>query len=179
MSESNEGINGIDSIRIGGKKIDELPIAEAALTKQQWPLIIKSDKENKIVNIKARYPKQTVAWIDGAIRECEDSIKKIRSLKDSQQAMINEYTGLISLCKHRDNEIARTKSEEKILELKKQFPPYNVRAMKQQIQQCNEAIFRSDGVIDKEHKSIFELKELRTQCAKRNEELKALGEYIG
>jgi len=166
---------GIESIRLGGMTLDELPIAEGALTKQQMPSVINAYKDNTIVNIKAKYPKQTVAWIDGAIRECEDSIRNIRKLKDAQHKMIGEYTGFISLCKHRDNEIKKTDSEERIKELKVLFPPYNVMAMKTQIQLCNEAIYRSDNVIDKEHESISELRELRVKCAKRDEELKALG----
>lgn len=186
---SNEGQTGVESIRIGGNKIDELPIAEAAITKQQWPDIIKASKDNVIENVKARYPKQTIAWIAGAIRECNDSIKRVRNLAVSQQKMIDDYLGHISLCEYRDKEICRTEEKyllgaddadikQEIKELKLRFPPYNVDAMRIQIKQCREAIERSNEVIDKEHDSISKLKELHVQCTKRDNELRELGEKV-
>ena len=178
MGKSNEGVTGVESIRIGGMTFDQLPIAEAALTKQQLPGILEDARENKIVNIKAQYPKQTVDWINGAINECNASIKNVRDLIGRQRVMIEEYTGFISLCRHRDKELMKlhdTEDADKIKALKKQFPLYNVKAMRQQVQQCNEAIYRSDKVIDQEHASISELKELMVKCEKRDVELKALG----
>jgi len=172
---SNIGQTGLESIRIGGMKIDNLPIAESAITKQQMPEVDASIKRNKLGNIIAKYPKQTVDWVKGAIKECEDTIKKIRALKEQQQKMIDEYTGHISLCDYRDKEIAKTTDMTKIADLKLKFPPYNVESMKQQIVQCKEAIIRSDGVIDSEHKSIAELRDLLTVCKKRDEELKPFG----
>lgn len=185
MSE-NIGETGVKSIRLSGMRIDELPIAEAAITKQQWPEIIKKANDNSIGNIKAQYPKQSVAWIKGAVRECEHSIKRIRALSSSQQTMIDDYTGHISLCEYRDKENHRinksdkTEDEKKSLmkELNLRFPPYNVEAMRIQIKQCKEAIERCDGVIDKEHKSISELRELLVKCTSRDNKLKALGESV-
>lgn len=171
---SNIGKTGVDSIRLGGRAVDELPIAEAAITKQQLPGVFEADRQNRVTNIKAKYPKQTVAWIDGAISECNDTIKNIRGLKGSQQKMIDDYTGFISLCKHRDKELKILTDPKEIAQLKRKFPPYNVKAMRRQIKQCKEAIERADGVVDKEHASISELNELRVQCVKRDEELKAL-----
>ena len=175
MSESNMGQTGLESIRLGGMKIDSLPIAESALTKEQMPVIQESIKRNELGNIIAKYPKQTVDWVKGAIRECEDTIKKVRALKGQQQTMIDEYTGHISLCSYRDKEIAKTDDKGKIADLKLQFPPYNVEAMQQQITQCKEAIERSDGVIDKEHNAIADLKKLLTTCQQRDKELEPFG----
>ena len=177
MGRSNEGVTGVESIRLGGMTFDELPIAEAALTKQQLPVILEDARENKIVNIKAKYPTQRIDWITGAINECNDSIRRVRELIDRQRAMIEEYTGLISLCRHRDKALLKLNAnadESEIKALKKQFPLYNVKAMRQQVQQCNEAIYRSDKVIDQEHASISELKELMVKCKKRDAELKVL-----
>jgi len=178
MGRSNEGLTGVESIRIGGKKIDELPIAEGALTKLQMPTILADARDNKIVNIKAKYPTQSVPWINGAIREANDTIRRVRDLISRQRTMIEEYTGFISLCRHRDKALLKLDtdaSEDEIKSLKKQFPLYDVKAMRQQIQQCNEALYRSDKVIDQEHDSIAMLKELMVDCKKRDAELKALG----
>lgn len=176
--DSNEGTIGIDSIRIGGMKLDNLPIAEGANAKQQWAGIQEADKANTIVNISAKYPKQSVAWVTGAILEAEDTIRRVRDLMVRQQTMINEYIGHISLCEHRDREIAKTDDVDKIKALRLQYPPYNVDAMNVQIRLCKEAIERSNTVIDKEHDSIFELKELRSQCELRDSELKPYGVIV-
>lgn len=177
---SNEGILGIESIRLGGMTLDNLPIAEGALTKAQMPDIIAADKKNTIDNIIAKYPKQTVAWVRGAIRDCEVTIKNVRGLKVGQNTMINEYSTHIGLCVHRDREVAKLNAENpadlvEIKKLKLQFPPYNVKAMKQQIEQCKEAIERSDIVIDKEHSDIATFKELLTTCMQRDKELAEFG----
>jgi hypothetical protein len=174
----NIGKEGVESIRLGGMSMDELPIREAALTKQQLPAVRETIKRNKLGNIIAKYPKQTVDWVEGAIRECEATIKNIRALMERQQTMIDEYNVHIGLCDYRDKEIALLdgeKDKEAIKELRLKFPPYNVDAMKQQIVQCKEAIQRSNDVIDKEHASIAELKELLVKCKMRDEELKPFG----
>lgn len=172
---SNQGQTGFESIRLGGMSIDELPIREAALVKEQLPAVQENIKRNKLGNIIAKYPKQTVAWIEGAIRECHATMKNIRALMERQQTMIDEYTVHITLCDYRDSEIEKTDDEEKIKELRLKFPPYQVPAMKQQIIQCKEAIQRSNVVIDKEHDSIAELKALLVKCQQRDEELKPFG----
>ena len=177
---SNQGQTGLESIRLGGMSIDELPIREAALVKEQLPAVHETIKRNKLGNIIAKYPKQTVAWVEGAIRECHATIKNVRALMERQQVMIDEYTGHISLCQYRDSELKKldgrkNKDKEKIRELRLKFPPYQVPAMKLQIRQCQEAIQRSHQVIDKEHASIFELKKLLAVCQQRDEELKPFG----
>lgn len=175
---SNVDQTGVDSIRLRGMKVDELPIAESAITKQQMPMVYANDRENKIANIIAKYPKQTVDWVKGAIRECQDNIGRIRNLVTEQRKMINDYSGHISLCEHRDREISKLdldKDAEEIKSLKLRYPPYNVGAMEQQITQCNEAIERSDRVIDEEHNSVSKLRELIQQCMLRDAELKPFG----
>ena len=179
QKDSNKGTTGLESIRLNGMKIDNLPIAEGAHTKAQWADIQEADKQNTITNIRAKYPTQTVAWVTGAIREAEDTINRVRNLSAGQQQMINEYTGFISICEFRDQELAKTDDPEKIKELKAKFPMYNVKAMKTQIKQCKEAIERSAKVIDGEHKSISELRELKNTCEKRNAELKPYGVTVG
>lgn len=175
MSKSNIGQTGPESIRLGGMSIDQLPIAAAAHAKQSMPDFLKSNRQNKIDSIIGAYPKQSVDWIDGAIRECMHNLNNVRLLIAGQNKMINEYMGQISMCKHRDKLLAKTTNKDEIKALKKQFPLYDVKAMKQQVKQCREAINRSDEVIDKEHESIAELRELRAKCVERDEKLAELG----
>ncbi len=177
---SNIGKEGLESIRLGGMSFDQLPMRESVLAQEQIPAVKETIKRNKLGNIIAKYPKQTVDWVEGAIRECQATIKNVRSLMERQQTMIDEYTVHITLCDYRDSEIKKldgrkNKDKEKIKELRLKFPPYQIPAMKQQIVQCKEAIQRSNEVIDKEHLSISELRELLVKCKQRDEELKPFG----
>ncbi len=184
--KSNIGQTGIESIRLGGMQVSDLPIAEAHDATQQMPIAIESDRQNKISFIKEKYPTQTIGWLDGALKECEATIRNVQGLITEQSNMINAYSGHISLCEHRDKSIERIKASDRssedaeieIKELELQFPPYDVAAMKQQIIQCNEAISRSNSVIEAEHKSMAEIRDVKAQCLKRDAELKSLGVTI-
>lgn len=178
MGQNNKGLNGVESIRLGGMSIDKLPIAEAAITKQQWPSILEDNRRQEADNIAAEYPKTSIKFCMARIEECEQNIQRIRELKSGQNKMINEYTSQISLCQFRDSQLAKLNAETdkaQMDKLKQDFPAYDIEAMKQQITQCEEAIVRSDEVIDKEHASIAELKELIAQCKVRDEKLKPYG----
>lgn len=181
---SNIGQIGIESIRIGGMTLDTLPMAEAAITKQQWAAKEADQKRQEVENILAESPHQKVDYLESRVVECTENIKRIRSLKDEQQKMVDEYTAQIGLCAHRDKEIAKLDpasafDKDKIKELKKQFPPYNVVEMQKQIDQCREAIKRADSVVDQEHLSIAELKEVAALCRQRDKKLEPYGVTVG
>ena len=178
----NIGITGIDSIRIGGMTLHTLPMAEAAITKQQWSQVQADAARQEVENILAEYPSQTIAYLNSRVRECHDTIERIKKMKADQQRMIDEYSVHIGLCSHRDREIAKldpVKDAEAIKKLRLDFPPYDVGAMKQQIEQCKEAILRADTVIDAEHASIVEMKQLITKCEQRDALLAPYGVKVG
>ena len=179
----NIGITGTDSIRIGGMKICDLPIAENALTRPQIPLAEDTERQSKINDIIAGSPTQRVSYLESRIIECQANVVRISEMKSQQQAMISEYISQISLCKFRDKEIAKiaeddNERDKKIKDLNKQFPPYNVEAMEKQIVQSTEAIERADGVIANEYNSIAELRELLGLCQQRDNQLRSLGVTI-
>lgn len=179
---SNIGQTGVESIRINGTTVDNLPLREQAVTREQMPAVRENDRQNQINAIKAAYPEQRVNYLQGCIVECKDNIKRVRELKAGQETMINEYSVHIGLCDHRDRLIAKLdaeKDKEEIRKLKLQYPPYNVKAMKQQIEQCKEAIIRADVVVDKEFASISELNETIYKCQERDQKLKQLGVDVG
>jgi len=180
---SNKGKKGVESIRVGGMTLDTLPIAEGAYTKEQWPGVVASNRQQEIENIKAEYPKGKIVYFDARIQECKDNIKRIKQLKIDQQKMIDEYTAHISLCRHRDKMIRKCdenteEGKTRIKELQLEFPPYNVAAMQDQIQQCRDAIYRADGVVDAEYASITELRAAITKCEERDRKLAAYGEDL-
>ena len=173
---SNKGVYGPDSLRLNGKKVDELPIAEARQVIDQLPMVNAMDRMNQIEDIKAKYPKQEVAWIDGAYRECNGNMHAVRDLAARTQQQIDEYMGHIALCKHRDKLIGQANGDKiKLKEINAQFPPYNVKAMKQQIAQFRQTINRCNDVVDQEQTTMEELKTLRSKCVERDEKLKSLG----
>ena len=178
----NIGETGLASIRIGGMKLDTLPIAEAAIAKQQWSEKQAEDTKNKIEAILGKYPKPSVAYLNSRITESQENIQRIRKLKSDQEKMISDYSGHISMCNYRDTELAKLdpeKDEEAIKDLKRRYPPYNVKAMKDQIQQCKEAMFRCDLVVDAENESIAELSGTLALCKQRDSELKQFGVKVG
>jgi CRISPR/Cas system-associated endoribonuclease Cas2 len=179
-SRGNVGVEGVASIRIGDMQICDLPIAESAIAKQQIPIAEDTERQNKINNILAGYPTQKISYLEGRINECRTNVERITQMKAEQSAMISEYTSQITLCKFRDEEIARIddddpEKDEKIKALFKRFPPYKVDAMNQQITQSNETIERGDAVIAQEYKSITELSEIKTLCEQRDIKLRHLG----
>lgn len=178
MAKSNIGQTGVESIRIGGRTIDELPIAEAAHAKAGLAEFLKTDHDNKIAAVRAKYPDTPMASIDAFLTECKENLKRTRDFIANIEGRKNEYAGLIGLCKHRDKMIAQldpVANAEEIRGLRKQFPPYDVAAMRQQIKQFEESIEQGHTVCGKEMESINELNKLRIECEMRDKELAALG----
>jgi hypothetical protein len=179
----NVGVEGVQSIRIGDMQICDLPIAESAIAKQQLPLAEDTERQNKINNILAGYPKQKVSYLESRIKEAEVNVMRIGQLKSEQSALISEYTSQIALCKFRDEEIARIADDDpekdsKLKDLFKRFPPYKVDAMNQQIVQSTETIERSDEVIAQEYAAIADLREIKALCEQRDIKLRHLGAKV-
>ena len=168
---------GRDSIRINGKSIDELPMVAEAHAKQELIKFMKTDRENKIGAIKARYPRASIAYLDSRIEESKLNMKQTLSLRTQEETRISDYMGHISLCRHRDKLIAKLDPSNEtdanmIKKLRKEYPLYNVAAMEQQIKQSRQALTAVDEVMQKEQDSIVELKETIVRCQQRDLELK-------
>ncbi len=181
LQDSNIGVTGPASVRLGGKRIENLPIAEGARAKEQLPAVYEADRQSKIEAVKARFPRASVLYLESRVKECQENIERVHKFRGDQQSKISEYTSQLAMCGYREKEIAAIPSddpdrEEKIKDLKKRFPLYDVGAMKAQITQFEEGCKRCDSVIDQEHQSIAELKEVIGRCKQRDLELKNLGE---
>ncbi len=179
--QDNIGKEGIDSIRIDGMPINSLPMVPLAHAKLQWPEVRKTQRQNKINNIKAKYPTQRVSYLESRIKECNENIVRIQKMIGDNQQLMQEYTGLIALCDIREKEIARIPEdapdrEDRIKEWMQRVPPYNIDAMRQQVKQFQESIDRATEVIAQEYKSIAEFNEVLGLCKQRDLELRNLGE---
>lgn len=179
MRDKNIGKEGFDSLRINGSKLDNLPLGQGEKAKLGLPDFLKTDKETKENNIRARYPKVSVDYIRGTLKECNQNIERVKQMKKDLQEKIAEYTMLITQGQIRDSQIESFDKEnpehkEKIKELLKQFPPYNMQALKEQIGQFEESIERCDAVIEKEYGSIAEFTKNLALVEQRDRELKAI-----
>lgn len=175
---NNIGEVGPKSIRIGGMKLDQLPIAEAAHAKFQMPDVARTEIQNKIEIILAKYPRPRVDYVKSRITECQENIVRVQKTKVEQDEMIRDYNGHISLCEFRDKEIAKLDpkaDKAAIKDLRLRFPPYNVAALQQQIVQCGESKQRCDDVIQQENDSIHEFSEALGLCEQRDRELRQYG----
>ncbi len=173
---SNIGQTGVESIRIGGMLISDLPMAELASARTQIKLALDTERQSKIDGVVKASPTQSIDYLESRAKEATHNVKRIQDMKEREQKTINEYLGTIKLCEHRDREIAKFPIREK--ELKLQFPPYNVDAMRQQIVQSTETMVRCDDVIAQEYRSIAEIREVIGRCKARDIELRNLGVHI-
>lgn len=185
--DSNIGEVGVESIRIKGKRIEDLPLGQGNQAKEQLPAAIEQERINKIEGINAKYPTLRIDYIDSRINECKQNIERVQGTMAEQATMISEYEGHIAMDKYRNGEIQKwedkfllneidaetLKAEKKALF--KRFLPFKVPALEQQIVQCNEAIERCNGVIKAEHDSIAEFTEARALCKQRDIELAEYG----
>ena len=183
----NVGQVGIESIRIGGRKIEELSLAEGAHARPQLTVAREVEKRNKIANILARYPEQKVPYLQSRIKEAEENIVRVTKVQANETKLIDDYKGYISLCLYRDKEIARITADnalsleehtKQVKALYKQFPPYKIEAMETQIKQSQQSVKRVNDVIDKEHHTIRQFTEVMGLCMARDLELKAIGVTI-
>lgn len=165
----------VDSVRLGGMTVDKLPIGERARTLPQLKAVEDNQKFRDAEGIKAEYPPQTVAYCVTKIAESKENQLKITAMRDKAMADILSYKMLIKDCANRDRLLGLTKDTDAIKALKKEFPPYDVKAMQVQIKQFEETVTRCDGVIDAEVDAIQKFAGLQTICEQRDTKLKALG----
>lgn len=184
--DSNIGEIGVESIRIRGKKIENLPLGQGNEAVAGLAAARAAERLNNINTINADYPKHRIDYLLSRINECRENITRINNTIGQQSTMINDYKGHIGLCTYRDKEMAKLEDASKltlgeddykaqIKDLKKRFPPYNVDAMNKQIVQCNEAIERCNDVIKQENDSINEFEGVLALCRKRDIELAKWG----
>jgi len=173
---NNIGEIGSKSIRIDGQRISELPIGQGNEAKDGLPGFLKTDRENKASVIRAKYPTQNADYLKASIRECENNIVKIKEFKLELKGKISEYQKMVSNCEFREREMALYDAHnpndfEAMKGLRLKYPPYDIEAMNKQIYQFQEAVERSDDVIEKDYNSISEIKQVLALVEQRDREL--------
>lgn len=176
----NIGEVGAKSIRLGGTKIDDLPIAEAHFAKQQLPAALATEQENEIAGIRERYPTQPVAALEGRIREARSMIARFRQQLEQVRTERQKYVALLRDVKKRDVEIAKLDSNafeyrDSVKRLNDQYGPWQENGLRTQIGQFDESLERFSETIEQEQASIDELSEVLGECRARDKELARLG----
>lgn len=183
--EDNIGEVGIASIRINGMRIQQLPIAEKALSLAQMPEVQRKKKELDIERVLKKYPSASVEYLESRERECRENIRRVEQMIVDQQTMIKDYTGWVQIMEVREQSLelaSKIENEEErnleIRKIEKKWPPYQSGALLDQIQQCREAVERGQKVIAEENASIAMLNENMGLAKLRDKELSGLGVAI-
>jgi len=179
MRDKNIGKEGLDSLRINGSKLDNLPLGQGEKAKLGLPDFLKTDKENKENNIRSRYPKVSEEYINGTIKELKANVVRVKDLRSDMKNKIEEYRILITQGKVRDAQIENLNRDNpehltKIKELFKQFPPYSINALENQISQFEESIEMCNEVIEQEYASIAEFTKNLALIQQRDRELRSI-----
>ena len=186
---SSIDVIGVDSIRLNGQVIADLPLAERAHALQQLPLAHDAERQNQIESVLARYPRQELEAIQARVREAQDNITRVTKMLSDQRDMINTYNHIKNMCKLRDKELSFYPDEgqersDKIREWNIQLANANTAAyivyedgskFDEQIKQCEEAIEQAEDVIERERNDIRNMEKLSGQIIARDVELKRLG----
>lgn len=165
----------IDSLRLGGMKVDQLPIGERARTLPQLEKVEENQTYREAEGIRAQYPKHSVNYCLAGIKEAKNNQIKITQMRDKAIQDIASYKTYISQCEYRDKQLKTETDPERIKQLKIDFPPYNVEAMDTQIGQFEDTVKSCDSVIKQEIESVRVFAGLQTLCEQRDKKLKALG----
>ncbi len=102
MTTDNIGEIGLQSIRIKGLRIDELPIAEKYLARKQLRLAEDDDRQEKIKFVMETHPPYQVSALKAQVTACRTSIQRAQMVIDQENQRIEEYAVHISLCERRD-----------------------------------------------------------------------------
>jgi len=178
--KSNLGETGVGSIRLAGMTVHELPIAEAHLAKLQLPGALELERQAKIANVRARYPRHDVGYIEARIREAKGMMVKFRTRRDGIRSQREQYKVLLTEAEKRDAKIAGlpddANREASIKALREEHGPWEAQGLRDQIVLFDESVERFDATIETEQASVDELSALLGECRSRDREIARMGE---
>jgi hypothetical protein len=90
---SNIGVGGIESIRIAGMQIQDLPMVAAAHAKMQLPLALDNARKQKIKTVLKDAPTQKVPYLESRITEAQKNINDQTAFKAQIAQKIAQYQG--------------------------------------------------------------------------------------
>ncbi len=99
----------ITSIRIQGRKVEELTVRQQMESRKQ---IVLSEKERKRKEILTRYPRYKVPNLKAGITEALANIARFEEAIKKERDTVSEFTAFVALCEQRDKELKAAGFEE-------------------------------------------------------------------
>lgn len=185
---SNIGQTGVSSIRIKGKRVEDMPLGTNNQALEQMADAVETERLNAIAEVNAKYPHQRVDYLSSRINECEQNKNRMKAFIAETRGRISEYQQLVMNCSVRDKMLAdldddkyRYDGEEykaKRRDILTTWGRWDETALKQQIDQFEEAIAKTEDVIRQEDEAIREHTEVIGLCRQRDRELAKLGAKV-
>lgn len=172
---SNIGELGVSSIRLKGRRVEELPLGQGNEALSQLELARETERLNKIATVNAEYPSQRVDWLVSRINECEANKNRMRKFVSDTMVQINEYKSHITMTRLREKMLKAADSDEERKAIEKQYLPYDIHELEKQVSQFEQSIKDAERVIGQEDDSIKEFSETVSLCRERDRKLAALG----
>lgn len=180
LSSSNLGETGLDSIRVNGQRVEEMPVGTNNEAKRGLEFAREKQRLQDIATINAKYPSHRVDYLVSRINEAEENKNRMKKLRGDMLSSISEYRELVLNCKTRDRLLGELDFESHDYEsdrkyIMAQWGPWDIEALKKQIAQFELDIGKVEAVLDQEDATIKQFSETVALCRKRDEELAALG----
>ncbi|KPK66528.1 MAG: hypothetical protein AMS21_01850 [Gemmatimonas sp. SG8_38_2] len=172
---SNIGQKGVASIRLKGRRIEDMPLGTGNQAKEQLADAIETERLNAIAEVNAKYPHQRVDYLSARINECEMNKNRMKGFIADTQAKISEYQQLIMNCTVRDKLLKSEDDEDRRKVIYREWGRWDESALKAQIEQFRESIAATEDVIRQEDEAIREHTEVIGLCRQRDKELAKLG----
>lgn len=173
--QSNIGQTGVESIRIKGQRIEDLPLGTGNQAAEQVADAIETERLNAIAEVNAKYPHQRVDYLTHRINECEQNKNRMKAFIADTQRQISEYQQLIMNCKVRDRLLKAEEDPEERKAIYREWGRWEQSELEAQIGRFEESIAKTEEVITLEDNAIREHTEVIGLCRQRDRELAKLG----
>ena len=181
MSESNIGQTGVESIRLRGQKVEDLPLGTGNQALSELELARETERLVAIAEINKQYPSQRVDYLVARINECEENKNRMKALRTDILTRQQQYRDLVTRCDVRDrmladhekarSEVSEEYWEKRRREILKDWGRWDVDELHNQIKLDDESLERVEGVIGQEDDSIKEFTKVLTLCKERDRKL--------
>ena len=115
MKDKNIGLTGLESLRIDGMKIGNIPLGQGNEAREGLADFIKTERETLRNNIIAKFPKHKKDFLEAQVKECKGNIKRIKEFKQKLKSNIQEYRQLIKNCEFREKELVKYDKDIKVV----------------------------------------------------------------
>jgi hypothetical protein len=172
---SNIGQKGVTSIRLKGKRVEDMPLGTNNQAKEQLADAIETERLNAIAEVNAKYPHQRVDYLTHRINECEQNKNRMKAFIAETRGKISEYQQLVMNCNVRDRMLSKEDDPVERKAIYREWGRWDAVELEKQIGQFEASIAKTEDVIRQEDDAIREHTEVIGLCRQRDKELAKLG----